>query len=857
VLLAAAAPAFADDSPAAAAGETVLATGSYWRVFARSAQAVVGPQFAEAGASAPQIPKAVGRLPESLPPPAGWAGAAFDDSSWFRTPCPPGALPAGCKGLYLRGKFAVADPAGVRRLELSMAFRGGVVVYLNGREVHRSHVPAGRLTPRTAALPYPPEAYVGPRGRILSTQGEANRPSARDRRLGPVALPTQALRRGVNVLAIEVRRADFRPEALRWAKRARGVAWAHVGVRSIRLNDAAAAGAITANVRRPRGLQVYNQDIHRVFAVSEYGDPNEPLRPIRLVGARNGFYSGQVVVSSTDALVNLRAAAGDLAGPGGARIPAAAVRVRYVAASRMRISASHAGLAYPGWSPVPAFVALMDEPPAEVTPSTLKTDPRQREALGLPPTLVPAAVQPIWVTVHVPADCAPGEYRGTLAVTADGVDVKVPVELTALRWVAPDPADWVTFMTANQSPETLAVRYKVPMWSQRHWALMERSWRLLGHIGNRLLVVPLVCRTQYGNDDSYVPFVRQADGSYAYDFSVYERLVALARRHCDLRVIAYQVYLPLGWTPPPAAKPVSVTQVDAGSGARGKLQLPAYGTPDSKRLWRPLIEQLRARNRKLGVDGKVTLVLGLGQDGGIHKTVREQFAALFPEAKWQYGAHNRVPRFYDIRRGRGHRTYYAYSEYLYVAQIPPLGGERMYGWRLNPFPVVMSQRIHDGGQPPMITRTMAERALIRGDSGAGRMCLDYWDVPGVKRHAHYGTMYSRWPQSTASQRTPHLKALAWPGPDGPVSSIKLEPMREGIQEAEARIRIEKALLGGRLPATLAAEAQALLDRRHDAMRRIDYIREPVRAACNRGWQAEAAALYEMAARVQEAAGGAQ
>ena len=40
----------------------------------------------------------------------------------------------------LRGKFTVTNPDVVQGLKLSVAYRGGLVLYLNGKELHREHV---------------------------------------------------------------------------------------------------------------------------------------------------------------------------------------------------------------------------------------------------------------------------------------------------------------------------------------------------------------------------------------------------------------------------------------------------------------------------------------------------------------------------------------------------------------------------------------------------------------------------------------------------------------------------------------------------------------------------------------------
>lgn len=50
-----------------------------------------------------------------------------------------------------------------------------------------------------------------------------------------------------------------------------------------------------------------------------------------------------------------------------------------------------------------------------------------------------ATTQPLWFTVHIPKDAAPGKYEGTITIKADGVDaVTVPVSLTVYPACIPD-----------------------------------------------------------------------------------------------------------------------------------------------------------------------------------------------------------------------------------------------------------------------------------------------------------------------------------------------------------------------------------------------------------------------------------
>ena len=134
------------------------------------------------------------------------------------------------------------------------------------------------------------------------------------------------------------------------------------------------------------------------------------LKPIVLVAARSGVVSGYVVVTRDGGpIAGLTATVGDLAQVGGGKgkIPAAGVQVRY--ADRAVKGRS--------WMPRQRFDRLLEKAPAEVAAfGPIRT--RGYRVKFTPKNTVPVATVPVWVTVRVPADAAPGDYQGTLSIAA-------------------------------------------------------------------------------------------------------------------------------------------------------------------------------------------------------------------------------------------------------------------------------------------------------------------------------------------------------------------------------------------------------------------------------------------------------
>jgi len=439
---------------------TILDSGNtYWRWVKASRPAAVIPDAPDAGELKTLGGKTVPRERAAKADPAlpdGWTAVTFDDSRWPRTSSAllSSAVTAGHEtGLArLRGTFAVTDPAAVKSLSLTLTYRGGVVVYLNGTEIARGGLPDGDLMPGTPAIAYPLEAYLDAQGKIIPhpyhlarriKAGETDlreRAAKRDRALGPIAAPVNGLRKGLNVLALELHRSDFRREALQWRGKS-GTEWPHIQLGAISLT--AAGSGVTPNNGRPTGLQVWNADRNDRLSGLEYGDPNEPLRPIELVGPRNGVTAARVVVSSTEAIQGLKATVGEMKGP--TTIPAQHVTVFY----EMR-------------SINPWFCRLTETPPGDVPVYTTKG--RRDTPAGAAQRR--AAMQPVWVSVEVPRTSRPGNYTGTLTIDVTGAaPVLVPVRLHVANWISPGPRGFRTTVALYQSPTTLAKWYTVPMWS--------------------------------------------------------------------------------------------------------------------------------------------------------------------------------------------------------------------------------------------------------------------------------------------------------------------------------------------------------------------------------------------------------
>ena len=162
---------------------------------------------------------------------------------------------------------------------------------------------------------------------------------------------------------------------------------------------------------------------------------------VRIAAAGNEAESFQILLRADAAVNGVTLEAGDLAGPGGAIIPASGARLFRQHQFELTVPTFRNDDFKPGWYPdglIPFRHPESGEP---------LTDARLR---AVPFDLPANQTHGFWVDVFVPADAAPGEYTGSYRVAAAGKELAtVPVSLTVWDFDLPRVS---TMATALGSP---------------------------------------------------------------------------------------------------------------------------------------------------------------------------------------------------------------------------------------------------------------------------------------------------------------------------------------------------------------------------------------------------------------------
>ncbi len=174
-------------------------------------------------------------------------------------------------------------------------------------------------------------------------------------------------------------------------------------------------------------LSVYVMD---EFARVGPGDAPGSKRVAVLSAARNEYAPFQIIVrAGTSGLKRVNAVAGPLVPKRGHNIAADRIvlyREHYIEVRKL----SPKSRGKPGWYP-DALIPFLD-------PSTGKPPVRARFAAA-PFDIAPDSNQPLWVDVLTPPDAAPGEYTGTITISAEGIRPRrVPIVLTVWDFTLPE-----------------------------------------------------------------------------------------------------------------------------------------------------------------------------------------------------------------------------------------------------------------------------------------------------------------------------------------------------------------------------------------------------------------------------------
>lgn len=158
--------------------------------------------------------------------------------------------------------------------------------------------------------------------------------------------------------------------------------------------------------------------------------------------------------------------------------------------------------------------------------------------------------QPLWLCINVPRNAKPGKYIGTMTVIASNMKAQhLEVNLEVLAHTLPDAQQWHLNLDLWQNPYSVARYYNVPLWSKEHFDAMRPIMRMLRDAGQYSITTSIMHKPWNGQTedhfDSMVTRIRHIDGSWTYDYAVFDRWVEFMMNEVGIdRLISCYTMIP-------------------------------------------------------------------------------------------------------------------------------------------------------------------------------------------------------------------------------------------------------------------------------------------------------------------------
>lgn len=554
------------------------------------------------------------------------------------------------------------------------------------------------------------------------------------------------------------------------------------------------------------GIQIWTCGYTETVNQGDFSGPNyDKIKPLSLMGVRNGVFSGWVAATcSMGPIEGLKATASDLVSADGkAKIPVSCIQVRFA----HKAEDETCGL------PPYRFDALLPAAPNEIPMIDMKSWRQWK-----PKIQGPVATMPIWVTIRIPADAQATEYTGTLTVTAESnPKIKVPLNLKVFNWTLPAPKDFRICHLSFPSAESTAKHYNLPLWSEKHFEYMGQALALVAEVGARRVWMDFAINWAGGNDESVVRWIKKTDGTYRYDFTVFDKYLDAVDRSIGkpfpLRLNCWgQIKADkdgkIGWYGP---KSVTLLDPETGNVAPLEMPPPTDSMKECEEFWRPVLVEIR---KKIEARGWLDVsCLGYNDYAGIPTPATVSMVhRIWPDAVWSNTCHGgAIATFHGLEKEVTMRCLYGECVWTEGKLIP-----RGYRALLNREPKAglwcADARCRHGEMynkmEMAIYRNLPEEVIMRGQDGVGQLGVDFF--PFKNEHGKKQVLGNNRGGTGPVNST---QALLAPGPEGPVGTERYEMFREGVQIGEALLFLERTLKDNKISGKLAEEVNAELNAR--------------------------------------------
>jgi hypothetical protein len=138
--------------------------------------------------------------------------------------------------------------------------------------------------------------------------------------------------------------------------------------------------------------------------------------------------------------------------------------------------------------------------------------------------------RPVWITLDIPADAAPGVYTSKMQLFAGGKKHSTyTFNIEVLDQTLPPASEWKFHLDLWQNPYAVARVAGVEPWSEAHWKALLPVMKMLAGAGQKVITATLNKRPWGGQTEdafgSMIGWTRKADGGWSYDYTIFDNWV--------------------------------------------------------------------------------------------------------------------------------------------------------------------------------------------------------------------------------------------------------------------------------------------------------------------------------------------
>lgn len=370
-------------------------------------------------------------------------------------------------------------------------------------------------------------------------------------------------------------------------------------------------------------------------------------------------------------------------------------------------------------------------------------------------------VQPVWISIQVPATAKPGKYTGHIIIKADK-NYRLPYSVQVINKTLPPASEWSYHLDLWQHPAAVARVHDVPLWSKEHYAFMRPYYEMLAKAGQKCITTSIMNEPwghqTYDDFPSLIKWIKHTDGSWSYDYTLFDEYVSFVMSCGITKQI--NCYSMVPWS-------LSFGYYDEKAG-RDTVLKAAIGSAAYYNHWIPMLQSFALHLKKKGWFGITTIAMDERPMKDM-QVVIDLLKAADPEWKITLAGNYHPEIEKDIY------DYCVASNLEFPKEVLQ---ERIAGKKPSTYYTCCTENYPNGFtfSPPDEHVWLGWYAAAKGFTGYLRWAYNSWVATPLT-----DSRFKTWPAGDTYQVYP-----------GPRTSIRFEKLIEGIQDFE-KIRLLREL----------------------------------------------------------------